>query len=46
MTSGNVLHGIVIIQIGLSEKINKKKKNKKNKRKEINRAGTIECIGC
>ena len=29
MTSGNVLHGIVITQIGLSEKINRKKKRKK-----------------
>ena len=29
MTSGNVLHGIVITQIGSSEKINRKKKRKK-----------------
>lgn len=29
MTSGNVLHGIVITQIGLSEKINRKKKEEK-----------------
>lgn len=28
MTSGNVLHGIVITQIGLSEKINRKKEEK------------------
>lgn len=43
MTSGNVLHGIVITQIGLSEKINRKKKRKN---KEINRAGTIKSVGC
>ena len=42
MTSGNVLHGIVITQIGLSEKINRKKEEKQ----EINRAGTIKSVGC
>lgn len=31
MTSGNVLHGIVITQIGLSEKINRKKRGKTKK---------------
>lgn len=33
MTSGNVLHGIVITQIGLSEKINRKKKQNKEKQR-------------
>ena len=32
MTSGDVLHGIVITQIGLSEKINRKKKRGKTKK--------------
>lgn len=31
MTSGNVLHGIVITQNGLSEKINRKKRGKTEK---------------
>ena len=31
MTSGNVLHGVVTTQIGLSQKINRKKKKRKNK---------------
>ena len=35
MTSGNVLHGIVITQIGLSEKINRKKKTKQRKTKKL-----------
>ena len=44
MTSGNVLHGVVTTQIGLSQKINRKKK--KEEKQRINRAGTIKYIGC